>query len=195
MPGIPRIVPAERPNINDFQVRTLLKARGLDHHKVVLVGVRGYYRRTMGDPAKNDRRMYDDALVLVLPDRVKTFNFNTDPSSFGRLAGRLNALATLMLGVWSYKKGKHHPTKPNGYMALTQAAPVRVHRDDGKEESGMFGINIHRGGWTTTSSEGCQTVYPAQWKEFIDGAYWAMQTYAEPIMPYVLIDEAELPRA
>jgi hypothetical protein len=49
-----------------------------------------------------------------------------------------------------------------------QAASVEVRRDGGLIESGWFGINIHRGGVTTTSSEGCQTIPPErQWNQFI----------------------------
>jgi hypothetical protein len=51
---------------------------------------------------------------------------------------------------------------------LVQAAPVTVVRDD-KEETGWFGINVHRGGPATRGpgSEGCSVLPPAQWPAFI----------------------------
>jgi lysozyme len=57
----------------------------------------------------------------------------------------------------------------------------------------MFGINIHRGGWNGTSSEGCQTIPPDQWPAFIAtvtdqvkrlaGAGWRRET-----ITYVLLE-------
>ena len=63
-------------------------------------------------------------------------------------------------------------------------------------DTGYFGVNIHRGGTSTTSSEGCQTLPPAQWPAFIaaaqdqarrvQGGKWKRVT-----IPYALIEGAQ----
>jgi lysozyme len=101
-------------------------------------------------------------------------------------------MARLKVGVWSFRRLKHKINSPKGYMAFGQgSSPVTVERikQDGTiaiTESGQYGINLHRGGNSGTSSEGCQTIPPAQWPEFD-------KTLAEIIgglrIPYILTDE------
>ncbi|MBL0317209.1 MAG: hypothetical protein IPP69_16150 [Flavobacteriales bacterium] len=62
------------------------------------------------------------------------------------------------------------------------------------QEGSNFGINIHRGGRTTTSSEGCQTIPPDQWTGFYELAKSeARRIYGDQwnkvVIPYILIDE------
>jgi hypothetical protein len=160
------LVPAERPQATRSFVEALCAAAKLDPYRnTVVVGRRGYYRDTMGVPGVNDTGVYDDALWLIGPGIFGAFNANTDPSR-----GRAG-MATLALGTWTYRVGIHNqskdPTLHPRYTALVQAAPVLVHRQGGKDQAGFFGINIHKGSLTSTSSEGCQTLYPDQWAEFI----------------------------
>jgi lysozyme len=81
-------------------------------------------------------------------------------------------MARLKPGVWSFRRLKHKMNSPKGYMAYGQGSqPVTVDRirQDGTiavTERGQFGINLHRGGKNGTSSEGCQTIPPAQWPDF-----------------------------
>lgn len=157
-----------------------------------LLGIRGYYENSMGKPG-NDRGIYDDAMILVTPTLFSTYNCNTDPSVWR------TGIATLKPGVWWYTKGEHGvrfpKNSPRRYPALRQARPVTVTRDGGKEESDgpgkMFFINIHRGGYTSTSSEGCQTIWPDQWREFIKDAFTALENSGSAQIPYVLITEDE----
>ncbi len=102
---------------------------------------------------------------------LKKFKATTDPG-LTYLEDPLNAAGTAILKEGQYKGawrlGKHH----GKYDALVQASPVTVIRDfnrdnkfdfaSGKEQTGIFGINIHRSSATGESlfvnkwSAGCQ---------------------------------------
>lgn len=149
-----------RPKLDAKSIRKIIAAKGLTVGKVLIVGIRGYFEDSMGAAGKNDRGIYDDALFVVLPDRVVAFNGNTDPAAFER------GIATLKPGVWRFRAGKHKLSSPTGYPAFRQYGNMTVLRDGAGEDTGYFGINLHRGGKAGTSSLGCQTVPPAQWDEF-----------------------------
>lgn len=152
------MIPPARPQITRAEALRRLGSVPLP----ALLGIRGYYL-SMGRPGENDRGIYDDAIILLSDHVIAAFNANVDPSI--HRAG----IATLAPGLWRYKLGIHglNRAPSQRYQALVQAAPVTVLRDGGRTESGWFGINIHRGGRTTTSSLGCQTVPPDQWEAFI----------------------------
>jgi lysozyme len=148
-----------------------------------LVGRRGYYANTMGAPGQNDRGIFDDAIFLVTEYGVQAFNGNTDPSI------TRPGMAVLAPGRYWYQLGIHNRSKdpklhPH-YEALIQASPVTVDRDGQDEETGWFGINIHRAG-VGTSSEGCQTIYRPQWDEFIAAVKAAMAAAGVAKILYVL---------
>jgi lysozyme len=157
---------------------------------VFLMGLRGYYQDTMGKPGVNDRGIYDDAICII--DRggiLIPFNGNTDPSRFRQ------SIATLIPGVHMYRKGKHGITThtDGGYPAFRPATPdesLPVWRDGTVPHSVHKGIaiNIHKGGYGTTSSEGCQTIYPDQWLDFQQTAYELMDKYGQKTIPYILAD-------
>ncbi len=182
---MPEIAPGTRPKQSREETEEFLRKNGITDG-FGLLGVRGYYKRTMGDPAKNDRGIYDDAIMLLSPTAYVTFNANCDPSIF-----RFR-IATLQPGVWRYKIGIHNLSKAKSrqYVALVQAAKVAVSRDGAGEETGYFGINIHRGGKNTTSSEGCQTIQPLQWEAFIALVRQQMKQYGKRDIPYVLISNS-----
>ena len=131
-----------------------------------VLGVRGYYRDTMGKPGVNDRNLYDDAMFVVGPETFVAFNANTDPSMFRK------GVATLSLGWYPYKPGKHGISRPGGgypaFRPATRGEALPVYRDgeSGRSQRDGIAINIHRGGINTTSSEGCQTIHPSQWDAF-----------------------------
>lgn len=146
------------------RVKALAINRGIPSNcPCFLVGMRGYYLNSMGAPNRNDRGIYDDAIFLVSHNAFASFNANVDPSTTRK------GIATLGTGIWRYRIGVHglHKAPEKRYKALVQAAPVRVLRDGQVDETGYFGINIHRGSRTSTSSLGCQTIYPTQWDAFI----------------------------
>lgn len=153
--------------------------------KVVLLGFRGYYKKTMGDPGKNDRGIYDDAICIITPDHYSAYNANTDPSRFRK------GIASLKPGIHLYRKGNHGITKPGGgYPALrpsTVGEKLPVTRD-GQGDGFGIAINIHKGGYNTTSSEGCQTIYPDQWSDFINTVYEEMDRWKQKKVAYVLIE-------
>jgi lysozyme len=152
-------------------------------HPVLLLGLRGYYKNSMGQPGKNDRGIYDDAIFLISPDAFVSFNANCDPSIYRK------GIATLAAGTWWYRLGIHGLSKPKPlqYEALVQAGPVRVERDGQTQpELGFFGINIHRGGQSGTSSLGCQTIPPAQWPSFISLVKSELARHRQKKLPYVL---------
>ena len=182
------MIPKDRPRQNRKSTLEALAKNGVTE-LVCLFGIRGYYRDSMGVVGKNDVGMYDDAIIVISPNVHAAFNANTDPSRLGWNAKAGKPMAQLKRGVWRYKVGKHGLNRGNPYTALVQAVPVTVHRGD-KEETGWFGINIHRGGFKSTSSEGCQTVVPEQWDSFITLVRSEMKRSNAKTIPYLLTEAA-----
>lgn len=181
-----------------------------------ILGIRGYFKDTMGKPGINDRGIYDDAAFIIGPDadEYRAFNWNTDPST------TRPGMAVLQPGVYNWAKGvhgRHHITGSVGdrgalkwleehpgqdhpdpkyrltYWAFRQAGPFAVLRDgQTKPETATDPahwpwIDGHHGGLNGTSSEGCQTVPLEQWKEFREYGYGLMDKYKSKIIPYKLI--------
>ena len=176
------ILPRSKPQAKAAEITKLIPRDIATDYKVILVGVRGYYKDSMGVPGKNDRSIYDDAIFLVTPDTFASFNANTDPSIFRK------GIASLKPGVHIYRKGKHKINSPNGYPAFRPATKnegLPVTRD-GEGDSIGYAINIHRGSINGTSSLGCQTIPPAQWEAFRSLVYTAMDRAGQKTIPYVL---------
>lgn len=176
---MPAAMPATKPRMSFDELMKRIEPLGFEQDKnpVFMVGVRGYYKDTMGAPAVNDRGIYDDAIFLVSPSFFGAYNGNTDPSKHraGTGFGAKKGMASLMPGSWAcYRFGMHKANSPTGHFALCQrAGKVTVMRDGNppyQDTGDHFGINIHRGGRNTTSSEGCQTIHPSQWDSFIASA-------------------------
>lgn len=135
--------------------------------EMLLVGVRGYYQDSMGKPGVNERNLYDDALFVIGKDTFASFNANTDPSAWRP------GVATLLPGCHPYRPGNHGISRPGGgypaFRPATNGEALPVKRDGESTVPSKrpgVAINIHRGGRTTTSSEGCQTIHPDQWDSF-----------------------------
>ena len=181
------LIPASRPLQNRGLTVAMIKAAGVTD-LVAVLAIRGYYLDSMGAKGRNDRGIYDDALIVVSPDCHVAFNGNTDPSVFRK------HIATLQPGVWRYRSGIHGLSKPKAqqYSAFVQAGPVTVSRDGEPSETGYFGINIHRGGNSGTSSLGCQTVPPAQWISFRSLVNDQLKRHGQKSFPYVLTVDARV---
>lgn len=178
--------PANRPQQSREETDALLKKHGITDG-FALLGVRGYFKKTMGDPTKNDRGIYDDAMFVITPSAYVTFNANVDPSVFRP------CIATLKPGLYYYKIGIHGLSRPlaKQYKALVQASGVSLVRDGGKEEKQVFvGINIHKGSHNATSSLGCQTIPPPQWDSFIALVESELARHNRKKIPYLLIENA-----
>jgi len=186
-------IPA-RPIWSRVKSEKLLKKHDCDFTKPFLLGVRGFF----AFEKSNKRGKWDDLIALISPTCQTAFNANTDPSIFKL------GIASLCEGKWIYKIGLHK----SQYKALVQDKPVSVKRDNcfdypiglnhekyGKHLgdgvwSGMFGINIHKGGvapFYSTSSLGCQTLFRPQWEEFITTVEFQMKRYKTKTIPYFLV--------
>lgn len=183
------MIPKNRPRIERKTTEQLLRLRKVSD-PVCLVGIRGYYRDTMGAVGKQDRGIYDDAIILVSPNVHAAFNANVDPGAYGKNPKIGKGYASLKPGVWRYRLGKHGLRSGNPYRALVQGAPVTVSRDGGEDETGYFGINIHRGSNRSVSSEGCQTIPPGQWPAFITMVETEMKRNNAKTVSYVLTQNA-----
>jgi len=161
-----KMMPVGKPQLSRAALAARLNAEhpSWKDYPITIAGVRGYYLDSMGVPGKNDRGIFDDAGFLLTPDVFLAVNFNTDPSK-----GR-PGMATLQPGFYPVYRFDLHHGKVSTYEAICQrAGPVTLVRDGApevREVTSKSGINIHRGGFWATGSEGCQTVPPTQWDGF-----------------------------
>lgn len=193
------IIPGNRPRLSASALLKMIEPYKVDleKHKVIVVGIRGYYKNTMGVINQNDRAIYDDAIFIYSKDAMIAYNANTDPSFYrkGIGTGTRKGMASLKGNAiyYAHRLGMHK----GNYLALVQrAGEVTVIRDGingDYEDKGYFGINIHEGGLLTTSSEGCQTIPRGQYQGFITNVKEMLQRYypttsKTEIVPYILIN-------
>lgn len=193
----------KQPQLKEDEIRAILTANGVDQRKMTVVAIRGYYLDSMGKPGRNDRRIWDDAMFVVWPDGIARFQANTDPNGYrkGRGTGRGKGMAMLKPGIHKYGTGKH-----KGRVAFRQTEKFTVIRDGNPpyEHCGMHAINLHDGGYTSTSSLGCQTLSKAgnTWLRFRQLVYSLLDDCKNPFrkndrgqkvrsFDYVLIEETE----
>tara|TARA_R110000824_G_scaffold139514_4_gene304671 strand:+ start:132 stop:731 length:600 start_codon:yes stop_codon:yes gene_type:complete len=198
------MLPKSKPQIGREEIVDLLVSQGLWRDRnlstAIVVGIRGYMLDSMGEWGKNDRGIYDDAIILLTPDSCQTFNGNTDPSRHKPSMAQLVSPQKV-----TYVLGYHGYNSKYGHQAFRQNSPVIVNRDGG-EGSGdklsdgtftdrrrsRFWINLHRGGNTTTSSAGCQTLPPSQWGDFYSATKRAMSKYNNNKINYYLVSNPKV---
>lgn len=195
----PNIV--KTPRLREAAVRDILDANKVPQGIVSIVAIRGYYLNSMGRPGRNDRRIYDDAMFVCSPSGVIAFQANTDPNGYrkGYGYGSKKGMACLKKGIHRYAIGPH-----KGRAAFRQAEPFTVIRDGNPPypHKGWHAINLHSGGWTSTSSLGCQTIPRAIWSTFRKLVYQLLEDHENPFrkndwkqlrrsFDYVLIEEAD----
>lgn len=172
-------------------------------YQINIVGV----RKDSVTPNAFDDRIYtfwrDDKGKLQGKDYAST----TDPGTYW-LKNPMNVDGTAILkaGQWAYKLGSHR-----GYEALNQRGKVSVLRDydrnaildfkNGKEDTGYFGINIHRASATGSStnvdkwSAGCQVIQDKKdWDDFLSDVKRSVNQYGNETLYYTLVDERAMNR-
>lgn len=153
------------------------------HEPIKVIAIRGYYKNSMGEPDKNDRGIYDDAMVVIGPNYYQTFNANTDPSRYQK------GIGMILPGWHLYKPGKHGISGPRPYAAFR---PATADESVPGLRDGQFGIkkiitpNIHSGGEQNVNSAACQTVKKSQWLEFQPTIYKMLAMEGQKYLPYLL---------
>jgi hypothetical protein len=75
-----------------------------------------------------------------------------------------------------------------GLYVSETAGTYLVIRDGKGEDTGFFGLNIHKGSYNSTSSLGCQTVYPDQWLGYHALVLDLLKRYKQKDFPYILME-------
>jgi len=191
-----------KPKANEELIRRFLDDANVPE-AVRILGVRGYYRDSMGRVGVNETGIYDDAMFLCAPGIFLAVNANTDPSRIGWNPGVGKPYAMLQPGLWYFRRGQHKKIPA----ALRQCTDEEAEKigipNDGKfkvmrmwgendprnyEEEGYFAINIHPGGDVGTSSWGCQTIPPDEYPAFMAQVWESSRRAGQDRIPYLLIN-------
>lgn len=177
-------IPPSRPKLTKQEALDVLRKHDIRTDKPALLFVRGYYLNSMGKKGVNDVGVYDDAGFIVAPDFFASFNANTDPSKRG------TGLAMVKTGAHRFYKGKHRG-KYDALRYYPEGSRVPCLRD-GRESTARY-INIHRGGYSNTWSEGCITIPTVpMWTEFQKAVYTVMDRYGLTSIQLLLVDSTDL---
>lgn len=189
-----KIIPDSKPQLTKQEAEKIVKHYlGANTPPIVLVGIRGYYSKTMGETEGNDINLYDDAMIIWGLNTYKTFNGNTDPS-FVKKNG--SELAKLNEGVYKFYRGKHK-NKYNALRSYPEGVVLPCTRA-GKAANCSY-INIHKGGMNpadrangVTYSHGCQTLPPTQWEDYIENVYAGMNRNGMTTITYILLTAEQM---
>lgn len=154
-----------------------------------VLAVRAYFSETIA-PAGNNISAYDDAFFIVSPLGFSAWNGNTDPSRYGYNPNAGKPMARLAVGCYKFIHRLHR----GSYWAFGQGEnPVKVDRVNANgsvayQETGCYGIDLHKGGINGTSSEGCNTVPQGQWDAFYLKLRGVMRSLSVSTFDFILID-------
>ena len=187
-----KIMPPSRPHRNKEKLEAALEHYKLKLDKPYLIFIRGHYLDSLGKKGTNDINMYDDAVYLISPRIVDSWNANTDPS-FVNKNGR--DLAMLNLGQYKFYKGKH---RGRYYALRTFPEGKELYCTRNGKVSTCSHINIHRGGMNmsdagVTWSEGCLTIPSMQWTDFITRVYAEMANVKLKVIDALLLENRQTP--
>jgi hypothetical protein len=179
-----------------------LKSKGYEVYdapnKLNIVGVRSNTTK----PNKFDDKIYAFWKEPTGDWKGKYWTATTDPGTY-YLNNPLSNLGTAILKQGQYKDAYAIGLHKGQYTALVQTKPVTVIRDydrnavldfyNGREETGLFGINIHKAGKDSSEvdqwSAGCQVFSKSNdFAEFIDLTQKQKSLYGNKFT-YTLIDE------
>ena len=157
---------------------------------------------------------FDDKIVILYKDDSEKWNLNeydatTDTGTYW-LLNPMASKGSALLKEGQYKDSHKIGVHRGKYTALVQQNPVTVVRDynrdaildfnNGREETGIFGINIHRANSVGTTKEvdqysaGCQVFSNAEdFSEFLTLAQRHKDRYGNNFT-YTLIDQRAIRR-
>jgi hypothetical protein len=171
-----------------------------EHEHVKCIGIRGALENA---GAPNQLGVYDDDIILCIGDTTTDWKGSTDPGQYYiQHPENPHGCAQLKEGIHMFKIGVHQ----GRFLAFVQAESFHVNRldSDGDIESvefGEFGIHLHSGGPGVSVdrfSAGCQVIWCPEgyfgktWQRFFKRASTAMHEAEQSLMPYMLIDEADI---
>lgn len=146
---------------------------------------------------------YDDLLILQKGDNLKGFLGTVDPGrKYTESPMVPGGCAHLLNGLHWFKPGPH-----KGIPAFVQAKPVRIWRDrnannendDGFEDEGWFGIDIHPGsgnpnridGWSAGCINSMGNAKSSSWLDLRDTVYKCSQVDFKKMLPVIVMDFPE----
>lgn len=194
--------------VKDYDFEALFKKKGYSYftkgaYNLNIIGVRA--------SGVNITNSFDDVLLLIYKTPSgrwarQIYQITTDPG-ITYMKTPCNGKGTAILVPGQYK-GAYKIAKHRGkYNALCQNKPVKVYRDNNKNEiydydpksleEGMFGINIHKAGKFSkrvdTWSAGCQAfAVDAEFNAFMTYCQKQIDNEISDTFTYTLLTEEEL---
>ena len=189
----------------DVDFEKILKSKGYSYftngiYNLNIIGVRS-------KDSKESVNVFNDALILIYNaedgKHIEVFPITTDPGLY-YLKNNLSIKGCAILKEGQVRGGWQIGLHQGKYKALVQKKPVTVYRDSNKdskldfvnEETGMFGINIHKSGESSTQvdrwSAGCQVFARVKdFNKFMNLVQKGNNKYGNSFT-YTLINETDL---